>query len=205
VATVYNGIDLGHFRFEPNGGDYLAFVGRISPDKRVDRAIEVARDVGMRLLIAAKVDSRRKLLQARDRTLITDRLWWNSSAKWTDAERTPGGAYASLFPIDWPEPFGLTMVESMATGTPVIAYRAGSVPEIIEHGVTGFVCDSVRSMVDAVPKIAGLDRRACRQHVEKRFSLAPRHQLREVYATVVGGMRRGWSLRSTMEQNVQQA
>jgi glycosyltransferase involved in cell wall biosynthesis len=81
-----------------------------------------------------------------------------------------GGAYAYLFPIDWPEPFGLTMVEAMATGTPVGAYRAGSVPEIIVDGVTDFICDTFNSMIMAVPKVAGLDRRACRAHVEQVFS-----------------------------------
>jgi glycosyltransferase involved in cell wall biosynthesis len=81
-----------------------------------------------------------------------------------------GGAYAYLFPIDWPEPFGLTMVEAMATGTPVVAYRAGSVPEVVRDGVTGFVCNTLSDMIDAVPRVAQLDRAACRQHVEQRFS-----------------------------------
>jgi glycosyltransferase involved in cell wall biosynthesis len=87
-------------------------------------------------------------------------------------DRLLGGAHAYLFPIDWPEPFGLTMVEAMATGTPVIAYRAGSVPEVVVDGVTGFICDSFRDMVDAVARIPTIDRRACRAHVERYFSAA---------------------------------
>lgn len=211
VATVYNGIDLGHFRFEPNGGDYLAFVGRISPDKRVDRAIEIARDVGMRLLIAAKVDPADSDYYKHAIEPLIRRSHLVEFVGEVDEchkDELLGGAYASLFPIDWPEPFGLTMVESMAAGTPVIAYRAGSVPEIIEHGVTGFVCDSVGSMVEAVPKIAGLDRRACRQHVEKRFSAGVMTSgYEEVYATIVGG-RDASRLEPSlhlMEQYVQQA
>jgi glycosyltransferase involved in cell wall biosynthesis len=174
VATVYNAVDVSNYRFRPEPGDYLVFLGRISPEKRPDRAIEIARDVGMRLVIAAKVDA-------------VDQDYWEHAIKpMVDAhpglieyvgevdergkDELLGGAYAYLFPIDWPEPFGLTMAEAMATGTPVIASRAGAVPEVVEDGVTGFVCDSISAMVAAVPRVKDLDRRACRARIERLFS-----------------------------------
>jgi len=211
AATVYNGIDTGHFKFQPRGGDYLVFVGRISPDKRVDRAVEIARDVGMRLLIAAKVDPadsdyyKHAVEPLIRRSRLVEFVGEVDEAR---KDQLLGGAYASLFPIDWPEPFGLTMVESMAAGTPVIAYRAGSVPEIIEDGITGFVCDSVRAMVEAVPRVAELDRSACRRHVEARFSAGVMTSAyEEVYETIVRG-RHTPKLASPLhliERNVQQA
>ena len=191
LATVYNGIDLDHFTFRPNGGDYLVFVGRVSPEKRVDRAIEIARDVGIRLVIAAKVDPVDAEYYKHAIEPLVRRSHLVEFIGEVDEDQKDiilGGAYASLFPVDWPEPFGLTMVESMATGTPVIAYRAGSVPEVIEEGVTGFICDSVRAMVEAVPKVEELDRRACRRYVEERFSAAAMTSgYEEVYEAVTGG------------------
>jgi len=176
VANVYNGIDVSSFTFRRDQGKYLAFVGRISPEKRVDRAIEIARDIGMPLVIAAKVATadRDYFIHAikpliRRSHLIEFVGEVNESQK----DALMGGAYATLFPIDWPEPFGLTMIESMATGTPVVAYRAGSVPEVVVDGVTGFICDSVKAMVEAIPRIANLDRSASRHHVERQFSAAP--------------------------------
>jgi glycosyltransferase involved in cell wall biosynthesis len=190
VRTVYNGIDLTHFHFQPKGGDYLVFLGRITPEKRPDRAIEIAREVGMRLIIAAKVDP---LDQAYyDDTiapLIDDSPLVEYVGEVNEGQKDTllGGAYAYLFPIDWPEPFGLTMVEAMATGTPVVAYRAGSVPEVIVDAVTGFVCDSLRSMVDAVPLVGSLDRRACRDRVAHWFSAeAMADGYEQAYAAVLG-------------------
>jgi glycosyltransferase involved in cell wall biosynthesis len=175
LRTVYNGIDLTNFHFRPDPGDYLVFLGRISPEKRPDRAIEIARDVGMRLLIAAKVDPADQAYydhaiapMIRDCPLVE----YIGEVDERQKDALLGGAYAYLFPIDWPEPFGLTMVEAMATGTPVIAYRAGSVPEVVVDGVTGFICDSFRGMVDAVARVPDIDRRACRTHVERHFSAA---------------------------------
>lgn len=173
AATVYNGIDLDHFRFRPEPGDYLVFLGRISPEKRPDRAIEIARDVGMPLVIAAKVDpvDRAYYEQAiapliRSSSLVEYVGEVDERAK----DELLGGACAYLFPIDWPEPFGLTMVEAMATGTPVVAYRAGAVPEVVVDGVTGFIRDTMRDLIDAVERVPDLDRRACRAHVERMFS-----------------------------------
>jgi glycosyltransferase involved in cell wall biosynthesis len=173
VATVSNGIDLSHFHFNPRGGDYLVFLGRINPEKRPDRAIEIARDVGMRLVIAAKVDPVDEAYyehsiapMIRDCPLVE----YVGEVNEVEKDQLLGGAYAYLFPIDWPEPFGLTMVEAMATGTPVIAYRAGSVPEVVVDGTTGFICRTLSDMVEAVARVAQLDRGACRRHVEQHFS-----------------------------------
>jgi glycosyltransferase involved in cell wall biosynthesis len=173
VGTVYNGIDLDHYHFRPDHGDYLVFLGRISPEKRPDRAIELARDVGMRLVIAAKVDPvDQEYYDVAIAPLIQDSPLIEFIGEVDERQKDTllGGAYAYLFPIDWPEPFGLTMAEAMATGTPVVAYRAGSVPEVVVDGVTGFVCDTLRDMADAVPKVRDLDRHACRRHVEQLFS-----------------------------------
>lgn len=174
VDVVYNGVDLDHYRFRPDPGDYLIFLGRISPEKRVDRAIELARDVGMRLLIAAKVDpvdqeyydlAIAPLIRAHP-SLIEFVGEVDEAAK----DELLGGAYACLFPIDWPEPFGLAMAEAMATGTPVVATREGSVPEVVVDGVTGFVADTLHDLAEAIPRVRELDRRACRAHVERHFS-----------------------------------
>jgi glycosyltransferase involved in cell wall biosynthesis len=195
VATVRNAVDVANYRVRPDPGDYLVFLGRISPEKRPDRAIEIARDVGMRLVIAAKVDP-------------VDEDYWEHAIK-PLVDRNPGvvefvgevdergkddllgNAYAYLFPIDWPEPFGLTMAEAMATGTPVIAANAGSVPEVVEDGVTGFVCESLSAMIAAVPRVGELDRRACRARVERLFSPAAMADGYErAYAAVAADHRR---------------
>jgi len=172
VGTVYHGLprDLYTFREEP--GRYLAFLGRISPEKRVDRAIEIARRVGMPLKVAAKVDRvDREYFETVIRPLLRG-PWVEYIGEIGEAEKNDflGQAYALLFPIDWPEPFGLVMIEALACGTPVIAYRNGSVPEIIEDGVTGFIVQSLEEAVEAVPKVAGLSRRRCRQVFEERFT-----------------------------------
>ncbi len=189
VATVYNGIDVTNFRFRPDPGDYLVFLGRISPEKRPDRAIEIARDVGMRLIMAAKVDDvDRDYYEHAVAPMIRQSalVEFIGEVDERGKDELLGGAYAYLFPIDWPEPFGLTMVEAMATGTPVVAYRAGSVPEVVMDGVTGFVCDTFSDMIDAISRVRTLDRRACRLLVEERFSAAAMADGYErVYASVL--------------------
>src|SRR6185312_9699198 len=160
-------IDNYHFRREQ--GDYLLFLGRISPEKRPDRAIEIARDAGMRLIIAAKVDAidRDYYEHAIKKQIASSSLIeFVGEVNEQEKDTLLGGAYAYLFPIDWPEPFGLTMVEAMATGTPVIATAVGSVEEVVVDGVTGFLCRSFRDMVDAVEQAGSIDRYACRAHVE---------------------------------------
>jgi len=173
VATAYNIVDLDNYRFRADPGDYLVFLGRMSPEKRPDRAIEIARDVGMRLVMAAKVDpADADYFEHAIEPLIRDSRLVEFIGEVGEKAKDAllGSAYAYLFPIDWPEPFGLTMAEAMATGTPVVAYRAGSVPEVVEDGVTGFVCDSFGEMIAALPGVRDLDRRACRERVERLFS-----------------------------------
>jgi glycosyltransferase involved in cell wall biosynthesis len=174
-GTVYHGLPTDLFAFHRRPGDYLAFLGRVSPEKRVDRAIEIAQRTGMRLRIAAKVDrADRAYFQERIEPLLrSPRVEFLGEIGGKEKEEFLGGAYALLFPIDWPEPFGLVMIEAMACGTPVIAWRCGSVPEVMEDGVTGFVVDRMEQAVAAVERVSDLDRQTCRRVFEERFS-APR-------------------------------
>jgi glycosyltransferase involved in cell wall biosynthesis len=171
-ATVYHGLPGDLYRFRPDAGSYLAFLGRISPEKRVDRAINIANQVGMPLKIAAKVD---RVDQDYFDSAIAP-LLHNSLIEFvgeiSDDEKDEflGNAYALLFPIDWPEPFGLVMIEAMACGTPVVAYRGGAVPELVEPGHTGFVVESIAEAVEAVRKVAQLSRKRCRDVFEQRFT-----------------------------------
>ena len=171
-ATVYHGLPVDMYRFREKPGNYLAFLGRVSPEKRVDRAIEIARRVGMPLKIAAKVDPvDRDYFES-----VISPLLSNSPVEFvgeiSDGEKDEflGNAYALLFPIDWPEPFGLVMIEAMACGTPVIAYRGGAVPEIMEQGHTGFIVHGVEDAVEAVRDVAQLSRKRCREVFEERFT-----------------------------------
>jgi glycosyltransferase involved in cell wall biosynthesis len=171
-GTVYHGLPEGLHACRPEPGKYLAFLGRISPEKRVDRAIEIAGRVGMELRIAAKVDKvdREYFDEVVQPLLRTPRVEYIGEIGEADKSEFLGNAHALLFPIDWPEPFGLVMIEALACGTPVVACRRGSVPEIVEHGVTGFVCDGVEDAVAAVEQVAGLSRKLCRDVFERRFS-----------------------------------
>lgn len=190
AATVYNGIDLSNFQFRAEPDDYLVFLGRISPEKRPDRAIAIALDAGMRLVIAAKVDpTDQSYYEHAIAPLIRDnpRIEYIGEVDEREKDELLGGAYAYLFPIDWPEPFGLTMIEAMATGTPVVAYRAGSAPEVIVDGVTGYVCDTVHAMVEAISNVSQINRADCRRHVERYFSTkAMAYGYEQVYSTFVG-------------------
>ena len=172
VSTVYHGLPTDVCRFYENPGEYFAFLGRISPEKRVDRAIEGAKKLGVPLKIAAKVDDvdadyfETTILPLIDHPLI------EYVGEIGEGEKAAflGGAAALLFPIEWPEPFGLVMIESLACGTPVIAYRRGSVPEVITHGVDGFVVSSIDELVDAASSTT-IDRRNCRRTFEERFTV----------------------------------
>jgi glycosyltransferase involved in cell wall biosynthesis len=172
VATVPHGLPIDALPFSPDRGDYLAFLGRISPEKRVDRAIEIAVGTGSALKIAAKVDPAdcSYFETSIQRLLSQPRVDFIGEIGDSDKAAFLGGAKALLFPIDWPEPFGLVVIEALACGTPVIAFKRGSVPELIEHGVTGFIVDSVDEAIDAVRRVDALDRRACRESFERRFS-----------------------------------
>jgi glycosyltransferase involved in cell wall biosynthesis len=173
--TIYHGLPKTLFRFHPKPKGYLAFLGRISPEKRVDRAIRIAGKVGMKLLVAAKVDAadREYFEQQIEPLFRENRSLVEFIGEVGDEAKDDflGNAHALLFPIDWPEPFGLVMIESMACGTPVIAYRHGSVPEVIDDGLTGFVVDNEQAAVKAVERVAGLNRAECRRTFERRFSV----------------------------------
>ena len=174
VTTIHHGLPAGLFPFEPHpSGKYLAFLGRISPDKGVERAIEIAARAGLPLKIAAKVD-------------IADQSYWHDvveplisahrSVEYLgevdDDKKTQllTNALGLLFPIDWPEPFGLVMIEAMACGTPVIAWSRGSVPEVIEDGVSGHIVDTIDAAAAAVRRLPSLDRASVRQAFERRFT-----------------------------------
>jgi glycosyltransferase involved in cell wall biosynthesis len=173
VATVAHGVDQDLYRFtaEPEGG-YLAFLGRISPEKRPDRAIVIARRTGMKLKIAAKVDAvDQAYFEQVIEPLLADPLI-EFVGEIGDADKSAflGNAAALLFPIDWPEPFGLAMIEAMACGTPVVAWRCGSVPEVVDEGVTGFIVASEDEAVAAVQRAPALDRQRIRAVFERRFT-----------------------------------
>jgi glycosyltransferase involved in cell wall biosynthesis len=190
IGTVHHGLPEHSFRPQAKPGEYLAFLGRISPEKRVDRAIEIAKRAGMPIKIAAKVDpADREYFEANIRSLMDDPLV-DYIGEIGDGEKCEflSNAYALLFPIDWPEPFGLVMIEAMACGTPVIAFSRGSVPEIIEDGVTGYLVSDIDEAVGAVERAGTLDRRLCRRVFEDRFSVRRMcSNYLEVYRKVLEG------------------
>jgi glycosyltransferase involved in cell wall biosynthesis len=173
AGTVHHGLPLERYPYYKDGGDYLAFLGRIAPEKRPDLAIAVAKRVGIPVKIAAKVDpADRAYFERQIEPLLDDPLVEYLGE--IDEEAKPeflGNALALLFPIDWPEPFGLVMIEAMACGTPVIARPCGSVPELVVAGRTGFIVDTLDELVDAVKRVRTIDRAACRRHVEEHFTV----------------------------------
>jgi len=172
VGTVYHGLPRNLLRFNPGPGSYLAFLGRISPEKRPDLAIEVARRAGVPLKIAAKVDPvDRDYFDAVVKPLLsTPGVEFIGEIDDSQKEQFLGGALALLFTVDWPEPFGLVMIESLACGTPVIARPCGSVPEVLRDGVTGLMASGISELVDAVRRVGTLSRRGCREEFEARFT-----------------------------------
>lgn len=175
ISTIHHGLPKSLLPFEerPNG-DYLAFLGRISPEKRPDRAIEIAARAGLRLKIAAKIDPAdegywcdiiKPMIAAHPNVEYVGEINDHQKAAFL------GNAFALLFPIDWPEPFGLVMIEAIACGTPVIAFDNGSVPEVVDEGLTGFIVRSLSEAVAALDRITQLDRRAIRKRFEQRFTV----------------------------------
>ncbi|MDH5392481.1 MAG: glycosyltransferase family 4 protein [Gammaproteobacteria bacterium] len=172
LSTVYNGVPEHIYTFQSVAGKYLAFLGRISPEKGIESAINIAIRAGMPLKIAAKVD---KVDQQYFNDVIKPLLRhplieYIGEINELEKNLFLGNAYAMLFPIDWPEPFGLVMIEAMACGTPTIAYQCGSVPEVISHGETGLIVKNVEQALKSVEKIEAIDRHKCRQIFETRFS-----------------------------------
>ena len=181
VGTVYNAVDLPQLPFHRRGGDYLAFLGRITPDKGLDRAIHIARRVGLPIKIAARMS----LAHSDDATTRSDWEYYHQVieplfrepgveyfGEVNDATKADflGNARALLFPIDWPEPFGLVMAEALACGTPVVARRRGSVPEVIQDGVTGWLGETDEDLAALCQRIDDIHRAACRAEAERRFS-----------------------------------
>jgi glycosyltransferase involved in cell wall biosynthesis len=183
AANVYHGLPRDLFTPRAERGKYLAVVGRISPEKRVDRAILIALRAGMPLKIAAKVDKpdREYFAQVIEPMLREPSVEFLGEISQPEKNELLGHAYALLFPIEWPEPFGLAMIEAMACGTPVIAYPFGSVPEVVDVGQTGFIVRSEEEAVNALEKVGEMSRVMCRQIFEQRFSA---DRMAREYATV---------------------
>ncbi len=172
IDTIYHGLPEDLYSFKEGQGKYLAFIGRVSPEKRVEWAIEIAKSSGIPLKIAAKIEKcdtdyfEKKVKPSLDGKNI------EFIGEISESEKNDflGNAYALIFPIDWPEPFGLVMIEALACGTPVIARLRGSVAEIIESGVTGYVIKNISEAVKAVKQISGISRRRCRKTFEQQFT-----------------------------------
>lgn len=174
IKTIYHGIDADHFVFHPKPGKYLAFLGRISHEKKPEWAIEIAKRAGVPLKIAAKIDGKegkdyfdkhvKKHIDGKNVEYI---------GEISESEKSSflGEALALIFPIDWPEPFGLVMIESLACGTPILARPCGSVPELLQEGVTGFSHMDIHRLADKVKNIPSIDRKICRKIAEEKFSL----------------------------------
>jgi glycosyltransferase involved in cell wall biosynthesis len=207
IKTIHHGYPKSQYVFSPAAkGGYLAFLGRIAPEKGVDRAIEIARRAGLLLRIAAKVDSADKDYFDAHIAPLLNAPGVEFIGEICEPQKSEflGGAQALLFPISWPEPFGLVMIEAMACGTPVIAFNRGAVSEIVRNGVTGFVVENVDQAVRAVARVAELDRRTIRAIFERYFSVEVMAANYETaYATVLAGRRGPRSLRdrSTGEDN----
>jgi glycosyltransferase involved in cell wall biosynthesis len=172
VATIHHGIPVDLHRPSFERGSYLAFLGRISPEKRPDRAIRIARAAGIPLKIAAKVDKVDEDYFRNDILPLINGPGVEFIGEINEREKTKflGEAAALLFPVNWPEPFGLVMIEAMACGTPVLAFRCGSIPEVIDDGVTGKLVDTEAEAIAALPEILSYDRRTVRQRFEQRFT-----------------------------------
>ncbi len=172
VATVYNGIDVDAHPWREKKEDYLLFVGRMTADKGVHLAVETARRLGRRLRVVGKMAEPEEIayFEAEVEPLLTPDIEILGEVSVAEKLELYAGAAATLVPIQWPEPFGLVMVESMACGTPVVALRNGSVPEVVEPGVTGFIADDIDAFVAAVGDVDRIDPADCRRAVETRFS-----------------------------------
>ncbi len=192
VATVNHGIEVDSFPFRPDPGDYLAFVGRIAPEKGPEHAIEIARRAGVPLKIAAKVDTKdRDYFEQRVKPLLCDPLVEFLGMVDEDGKRDlMSHALALLLPLEWPEPFGMVFIEALACGTPVLTRPRGSAPELVTDGTTGFVRETDDELADAVRALPGISRRACREYAEEYCSTRRMTcGYVEVYRTLIGAAR----------------
>jgi glycosyltransferase involved in cell wall biosynthesis len=208
VSTVYNGIRIEDFPFftQPQEPHYLAFLGRFSPEKGPQHAINIAKQTGLSLKMAGKIDvvDAKFFEQEIAPHIDGKQIEFLGEVNHLQKAELLGNAAITLFPITWSEPFGLVMIESMATGTPVIAMSMGSAPEVIAHGVSGFVCQSYEEMAEIVPQALQLDRQKCREHVENNFTVTQMvNGYEAVYEKLVGERHQGnWymnALRASLE------
>src|SRR3989344_4806037 len=172
TRIIYNGIDLSHFKFNKKGGDHFVWIARMNKHKGVENAIAAAEKLGIRLLLAGRIDpTQTEYFDTYIKPHLNEKIKYVGELTEEQLSDFYGPAKACLYPIEWEEPFGLVVVESMACGTPVIAYRRGSMPELIEDGKTGFVIDSnLNLLIEAMKKIDQIDRKQVRQQVEEKFS-----------------------------------
>lgn len=172
VGTVYHGLPVDLYKKGKGNGNYVAFVGRISPEKRVDYAIEIARRAGVNIRIAAKVDKADEIYYEKNIRRLFDLPHVEFVGEIGEDQKGEflGNALAMVFPIDWPEPFGMVLIESMACGTPIVAYNKGSVPEVIDPGKTGYIVEDIDQAVEALNVIHTISRDTCRTVFENRFS-----------------------------------
>lgn len=190
VRTVYNGIDMNNYPFfpKPQNPPYLAFLGRLSPEKGIQHAIAIARATGWHLKIAGKIDAVDRKFYEREIKPFIDgqQIEYLGEIDHHQKGELIGNAAVTLFPITRREPFGLVMIESMSTGTPVIGMNMGSVPEVIAHGETGFICNTIEEIIAAIPAAVELDRQACRDRVLNHFSVAKMvEEYEAAYAEVI--------------------
>ena len=173
IGTVYNGLQMDDYPFSTIPGDYLLFVGRITLEKGVHHAINVAKKLGKKLVIAAKLDKAFppdvEYYENQIKPNLDDQIQWIGEVDEKERNELMKGALAFLHPVTWPEPFGLTLIESMACGTPVVAFGLGSIPEVISDGKSGFVVHTEEQMAEAVAKIGMLDRKECRNYAISQF------------------------------------
>ncbi len=173
AATVYNSIPVDEYPFETDKDDFVLFLGRISPEKAPDLAIKAARAAGRRIVVAAKCNEppEHQYFEQRVRPLLGPDAEWFGHASTEEKKKLLARASCLVFPIQWDEPFGIVMVEAMACGTPVVALRAGSVPEVVADGLTGYICDQPGELPGAIRRVGALDPKACRQHVFDCFDV----------------------------------
>lgn len=187
-GTIYHGLPVDLYRPDPSGGDYLAFLGRISPEKGIEDAVEIALRAGRKLVVAAKVDKvDLEYYQSKIKPLFkASGVEFIGEIDEVAKQDFLGRAHVLLFPIQWPEPFGLVMIEAMACGTPVIAYRQGSVPEVLETGLTGYIADDFEEAAEAVEMVTDLDRTRIRDVFDQRFQASRMAgDYLEIYRTLI--------------------